>query len=130
MNKYILILFSFWMILTNSCVLKKGALNLVTNGRVENFYQHSEKSLPKLSFNTLSSCKIGFKNAIETLSDNFSYLLKVLKDAPILLFSLYGAFLIGLIHISFRFKRNFTLAIRSCFKEPLYIQLQRLQYYA
>ena len=29
--------------------------------------------------------KIGFKNAIETLSDNFSYLLKVLKDAPILL---------------------------------------------
>ena len=43
--KYILILFSFWMILTNSCVLKKGALNLVTPGHVENFYQHSEKKV-------------------------------------------------------------------------------------
>lgn len=131
MHKSILIFFSFWMIVTNSCALKKSVHNLVSGVEIENYYQHSEKSLPRFSFNnTLSSCKIGFKNVIETISDNFSYLLKVLKNAPFLLFSLYGAFLIALIHISFRFKRSFILTIRSRFKEPLYIQFHRLQYYA
>ena len=131
MHKYILIFFSFWMIVTNSCALKKSILNWVANGHVENYYQHSEKTIPKTGIRSFSICKKGIKNAVEAISSNFVFLVKFVQDSQLLLLYLYASFLVSFLLFARSRKRKYvvkTLPL-GCIP-PFYIQFRRLQYYA
>ncbi|EAQ50497.1 MULTISPECIES: hypothetical protein [Flavobacteriaceae] len=131
MHKYILIFFSFWMIVTNSCALKKSVLNWVNNGDVENYYQHSEKTLPETEVSSFSICKKGIKNAVEAISSNFVFLVKFVQDSQALLLSLYASFLVSFLLFAKSRKRKYVIKTLplGC-SPPFYIQFQRLQYYA
>ena len=131
MHKSVLIFFSFWMIVSNSCALKKSVLNWVTEGHVENYYQHSEKTLTESVNSSFSICKKGVQHAVEAISSNFVFLVKFVQDPQALLLSLYASFLVSF--LLFAKTRNRKYALKPLpygYNSPFYIQFQRLQYYA
>lgn len=131
MYKPILIFFSFWMIVTNSCALKKSVLNLITGGQAENYYQHSEKTLPETVTSSFSICKKGIKNAVEAVSSNFVLFIKSFQASGMLLLSLYASFLLSFFLFAKSRKRKYAIRpLPYGYSPPFYIQFQRLQYYA
>ena len=127
MRKLILLFFSFWLILANSCTLKSS---IVQNriGKSTSITQELEKSSLALASFTAKSCKACAEKISAFTPVLSKTIIKNIGDLPLLI--LKSILLLGLVFFFKKTPKFINSLIPHKFNSRLYLQLKRLQIYA
>ncbi len=128
MRKLILLFFSFWLILSNSCTLKNS---IVPNGNGENtveIFQGLEKSSSGLASFTTKSCKVCAEKISAFTPVLSKTIIKNMGDIPLLI--LKSILLLGFLFSFEKGSGSINSLLPHRFSSRLYLQLKRLQIYA
>src|SRR5699024_1317435 len=128
MRKLILLFFSFWLILANSCTLKSSTLPIRNaENNIHAIQEIDKSSSQSLSFST-KTCKVCAEQISAFIPVFSKTIIKQIGDFPILL--LKSILLLGFLFFFIKIPKFINLQIPHRFNSRLYLQLKRIQIYA